>query len=76
MFLDEGFTAAGAVRLPARISGQLDCHGAKLNGHNKDGDALRAYGMKAAGVSLVPGQDFTAAGAVRLPGRTSPASST
>jgi hypothetical protein len=33
LFLDEGFTAAGAVRLPdANIAGQLNCRRAKLTG--------------------------------------------
>ena len=67
VLLDQGFTAAGAVRLVgADITGQLECHGAKLNGSNKDGDALWADGLKAADVFLDEG--FTAAGAVLLSG--------
>jgi hypothetical protein len=63
--LDEGFATAGAARMVgADITGQLECGGARLNGSNKDGDALWADGLKAADVFLHDG--FAAAGAVRL----------
>jgi hypothetical protein len=69
VFLDQGFTAAGAVRLhSADITGQLSCHGAQLTGKNTDGDSLVADGMKVGGQSVYLDQGFTAAGAVRLPG--------
>jgi hypothetical protein len=68
VFLNEGFTAAGAVRLiGADITGQLDCSGARLTGTDTNGRALAAYGLKVSGgVFLRWG--FTAAGAVRLAG--------
>ncbi|MFF4148478.1 hypothetical protein ACFY0A_46360 [Streptomyces sp. NPDC001698] len=63
-FLDEDFTAAGAIRLSgAEISGQLSLRGAKLTG---TGDALVADRMKVDGHALLD-KDFTAAGAIRLP---------
>ena len=68
VFLDGGFTAAGAVRLPgADITGQLNCRGAELTGHDQDGDALVADGIKVGG-DVVLDREFTAAGAVRLLG--------
>ena len=68
VFLGGGFTAAGAVRLPAaHITSQLNCRGgAQLTGHDQDGNALVADGMTVSDVFL--GEGFTAAGAVRLPG--------
>jgi hypothetical protein len=64
MGLDQGFAAAGAVRLPgADIGGQLNCSGARLTGA---GNALVADRMKADSVFL--DQGFNAVGAVRLPG--------
>lgn len=67
VFLDEGFTAAGAVRLSgAYITGQLVCRGAKLTGTNSQHNALVADWIKARAVFLDGG--FTAAGAVRLSG--------
>lgn len=67
VLLDEGFTAAGAVRLPgADITGQLRCKGAHLSGADKDGDALIADGLKVGGDLFLNGK-FTTAGAVRLP---------
>jgi hypothetical protein len=67
VFLDEEFTAAGAIRLAgADITGSLSCGDAKLNGKDNDGNALVGDLMKAgAGVVLDP--EFTAAGAIRLP---------
>ncbi len=68
VFLDDGFTAAGAVRLPgADITGQLNCSGAKLTGHDNDGSTLRADGIKVSG-SVFLADAFTAAGAVVLIG--------
>ena len=68
VFLDDGFTAAGAVRLhSADITGQLGCSGARLTGGDGDGNALVADGLKVSGVVFLRG-GFTAAGAVRLPG--------
>ena len=50
VFLDKGFTAAGAVRLAgADITGQLNCRGAQLTGRDNDGNALAADGMKVGG---------------------------
>jgi predicted acyltransferase (DUF342 family) len=68
VLLDGKFTAAGAVRLPgADITGQLDCTDAKLNGQDKDRNALVGDGMKVGGNVYLRGK-FTAAGAIRLPG--------
>ena len=68
MFLDGGFTAAGAVRLAgADITGQLNCHGAQLTGTDHEGYALVADRMKVGGDVFLDG-GFTAAGAVRLAG--------
>ena len=65
VLLDGEFTAAGAIGLVgADITGQLSCRGAKLAGHDNDGNALVADGMKAGGVFL--DGEFTAAGAIRL----------
>jgi hypothetical protein len=67
-FLNDGFTAAGAVRLlGANITGQLNCAGAQLTGHNNDGNALVADQLKVGGSLFLSG-GFTAAGAVRLSG--------
>jgi uncharacterized protein YjbI with pentapeptide repeats len=65
-YLDEGFTACGAVRLTrADIAGTLSCKGAKLSGNEQDRYALYARGIKVGGdVSLDEG--FTADGAVGL----------
>src|SRR5262249_53631440 len=66
--LDQGFTAAGAVRLPgADIGGQLNCRAANLAGGDTDGCSLVADGMKTGGHVLLD-RGFIAAGAVRLPG--------
>jgi hypothetical protein len=74
MFLDGGFTAAGAVRLlGADITGQLSCRGATITGTGTgtgtetDGCALVADGVKVGGNMFLDG-GFTAAGAVRLLG--------
>ena len=66
VFLDGGFTAAGAVWLPgADITGQLSCRGARLTGQNQDGKALDASGMKVGGDVFLE-REFTAAGAISL----------
>jgi hypothetical protein len=64
VFLDQGFTAAGAVRLTdADITGVLSCRGAQLTSADRDGHALEGTRMKVSGgVHLKEG--FTAAGAV------------
>jgi hypothetical protein len=69
VFLNEGFTAAGAVRLArADITGVLTCGGAQLNGHDEAGVAMDASGIKVGGDVFLD-QKFTAAGgAVWLPG--------
>jgi len=62
------FTAAGAIRLHgADITGQLNCSGAKITGVNTDNNALIADEAKVGGGVLLV-DEFTAAGAVRLPG--------
>jgi hypothetical protein len=66
VFLNEGFHATGAVRLPgARIGGQLVCRGAWLE--NPNGDALFADGMTVER-SVFLDKGFHATGEVRLPG--------
>jgi hypothetical protein len=69
VYLDEGFTAIGAVRLAgADISGQLSCRGAQLTGRDEHGNALSARGIKVGG-DVFLSRGFTAAdGAVRLAG--------
>lgn len=66
VFLQNGFTATGEVRLlEAQIGGSLECQGAKLEG--KDGNALSADRAVITGnVFLSAG--FTTSGEVRLPG--------
>jgi hypothetical protein len=67
VYLDDGFTAAGVIVLiNADITGQLICLGAQLTGHDSDGNALRADGMKVYGSVHLDG-GFTAAGAILLP---------
>src|SRR5439155_1558245 len=67
VLLDQGFTAAGAVRLSgAEISGQRICGGAQLQGSDTDGNALTAEGLKVGG-SVLLDQGFTTAGTVSLP---------
>src|SRR5262249_24413044 len=61
-------TSDGAIRLPgAKITGQLSCRGAQLNGTDKDDNALVADSMTVGGRVLI-GEGFRAAGTVRLPG--------
>jgi hypothetical protein len=68
VFLDDGFEAAGAVRLlGAHIAGQLSLRGAQLTGTDSDGNALVAPDLQAhSDVYLDHG--FKAVGAVRLVG--------
>ncbi|WP_326636310.1 hypothetical protein OIE67_02750 [Nonomuraea fuscirosea] len=65
-FLDKGFMAKGAVRLPgANIGGQLCCTGAQLRGTDTKGNAFIGDGMKVGGdVFLHKG--IIANGTVRL----------
>jgi hypothetical protein len=66
VYLDGGFTAAGAIGLlGADITGELNCGGAHLAGTDTDGNALFADWLKASGRVYLGGR-FTAAGAVRL----------
>ena len=51
----------------ADITGRLTCHGAKLTGQNKEGNALVGDGMKVGGGVFLD-REFTAAGAIRLRG--------
>ena len=69
VFLNDGFTAAGAVRLlRADITGVLACGCAQLNGHDEAGGAMDASGIKVGG-DMFLNERFTAAGgAVWLPG--------
>jgi hypothetical protein len=68
-FLNEGFTAAGAVRLiRAEIAGVLACDGAQLNGHDESGVAMDASGIKVDGDMFLNDRFTAAGGAVWLPG--------
>ncbi len=68
VFLREGFTASGTVRLAgADIRGQLACRGAKLTGRGEDGYALAGDGIKVGGDVFLD-EGFTASGTVRLLG--------
>jgi hypothetical protein len=65
VFLCDGFTASGAVRLPsAEIGGDLACTGGSFT--NEGGDALSADGLKVAGSVFL--REATFNGAVRLLG--------
>ena len=67
LYLDDRFTAAGAVWLArADIAGDLACGGAQL-GSNHDGIGLLAEGMKVGGEVFLR-EGFTVDGAVRLLG--------
>jgi len=67
VYLDDPFTAAGAVWLArADIAGDLACDGAQL-GRNRDGIGLLAEGMKVGGEVFFR-EGFTTDGAVRLLG--------
>jgi hypothetical protein len=66
LYLDDRFTAAGAVELArADIAHDLDCEGAGL-GINRNGNALTAEGIRVGNAFLR--ERFTAEGAVRLLG--------
>jgi len=68
VFLTEGFTAKGAIRLPgANITGQLVCDSAQLHGTDKDGDALNANKSLIRGGAFLTGT-FVTNGTVRLRG--------
>ncbi len=68
VFLRNGFTARGAVRLlVATIETVLDCSGGQFAGADKDGNALACDGI-AVGGGVYLGNGFTARGAVRLIG--------
>jgi hypothetical protein len=65
VYLDRGFSAAGAVRLSgADIAESLSCSGAHLAGTYGNGNALVAEGMKAGGSVIL--DEFTAADGVVL----------
>jgi hypothetical protein len=65
-FLDDGFTARGAILLRlADITGMLSCRDAHLNGRNSDGYSLAAYGMQVTG-DLWLDESFTAVGGIAL----------
>ena len=72
VFLKDGFTAKGEVRLlNAEIGSNLDCSGGKFESPPQTGVAARGDAFSADG-ALVKGniflkQDFSAKGAVRLP---------
>ena len=66
VLLDEGFTAAGAVRMTgADIGGSLICSGAWLSGCNKRGYSLLANEIKVGG-SVLLGKGLTTADSVGL----------
>ncbi len=68
VFLDEGFTAEGEVRLlGATIGGDLACRGGSFA--NAKGHALSADGIKVTGTVFLR-EGFTAEGEVRLLGAT------
>ena len=68
VFLDDGFTADGAVRLhSADITGPLVCSGARITGTDTDHNALVADGVKVGGNMLL-NCGFTSAGTVGLVG--------
>jgi hypothetical protein len=68
VFLDEGFAAAGAVRLAgADITGQLTCRDAQFTGTDRSGHALMGAWLKVGG-GVYLDQGFTAAGAVSVAG--------
>ena len=68
VFLDDGFTASGAIwLLGARIGGQLIMRGASLEGANAEGNSLIGDNLQVDNDLQADG-DFTAAGAIRLIG--------
>jgi hypothetical protein len=75
VFLDDGFTAAGAIWLRlADVTGMLSCRGAHLDGCDRDGYSLAAYGIRISGdvwLDTEPaangeGRQFTAIGGISL----------
>ena len=65
---DRASTTDGTIKLTgADITGQLSFGGTKLNGKNKEGNALIADSVKVGGRVIIDG-GFSAAGTVRLPG--------
>ena len=65
VLLNDGFISAGAIRLPgADIGRALVCSEAHLDGHDNQGVALLAGGIKASGLYLNEG--FTPAGTIWL----------
>ena len=68
VFLDQQFTAAGAIRLVgADITSELNLSGAKLTGTDNNGNALAGDRLKVGGDAVLD-QQFTAAGAIGLVG--------
>ena len=68
LWLDDASSANGAIRLfRANIAGRLSCHGAQLNGKDKQGNTLYADSITVGGRVIIDG-GFTAAGTVRLVG--------
>jgi len=68
VFLDDGFTAAGAIHLlGTHVTGQLSMRGAQLTGTDQDGDSLNGENLQVDG-DVFLNDGFTAAGAIRLPG--------
>jgi hypothetical protein len=68
VFLDQEFTAIGAVRLiGADIGGDLACRGARLRGMDRYGGSLNGSRMKVGG-NVYLDQGFTAAGSVVIAG--------
>lgn len=66
VFLNSGFSAAGAVRLPAAIiTGELNCSGARLTGSDSNGHALVAADLRVTGEVLLS-EGFSATAAVYL----------
>ena len=68
VFLDDGFTAAGTIRLhAAHLGGELRMNGATLTGTDSDGNSLVAEGLRS-GSHVFLNDGFVAAGTIRLPG--------
>lgn len=66
VLLDDGFTAAGAIRLPrADITGALSCGSARLTGRDKNLRALVADGIRV-GFDVFLDDGFAAVGAISL----------
>lgn len=66
VLLDGGFTAVGSVSLRlADVTGMLSCRGAHLNGCDREGYSLAAYGIQVSGDVWLD-REFTAIGGVSL----------